>query len=119
MAIAAFAAAALAESNPMKTAVTAFGIGIAGLLVPFAFVYKPELLLIGKPAGIVLAVTTSLIGVIGLAASVRGWARKKVPLGWRIVLFLAAIGSLSNHPLTYISGAAAIVSYFLVFQKKN
>ncbi len=119
VAIAAFAAAALAESNPMKTAVTAFGIGIAGLLVPFAFVYKPELLLIGKPAGIVLAVTTSLIGVIGLAASVRGWARKKVPLGWRIVLFLAAIGSLSNHPLTYISGAAAIVSYFLVFQKKN
>lgn len=119
VAIAAFAAAALAESNPMKTAVTAFGIGIAGLIVPFAFVYKPELLLDGNPIEILLAVITSIIGVIGLAASIQGWVRTKVALMWRIILFLAAIGSLSNSPSAYISGTVLIVFYLLLVQRRR
>jgi TRAP transporter 4TM/12TM fusion protein len=116
VAIAAFAAAALAESNPMKTAVTAFGIGIAGLIVPFAFVYRPELLLSGSPMRIILAVITSLIAVIGLAASIQGWAHTKVSWTWRAILFFAAIGSFSHSPPVYIAGALVIASYLFMAQ---
>ncbi|MBW2055938.1 MAG: TRAP transporter fused permease subunit [Deltaproteobacteria bacterium] len=119
VAIAAFAAAALAESNPMKTAVTAFGIGIAGLIVPFAFVYRRELLLMGNPAEILLAVLTSLVAVAGLAMSIQGWARRKVSLVWRAVLFLAAIGSFSHNRAVYVTGAVVIVLYFLIGQVKG
>jgi len=46
-AITAFAAANLAGSEMMSTGVEAFKLGIAGFLVPFAFVFQPALLLQG------------------------------------------------------------------------
>lgn len=120
VAIAAFAASALAESNPMKTAATAFGIGIAGLIVPFAFVYRPELLLTGNPTRIILAVITSLIAVIGIAAAIQGWVRTEVSLIWRAILFCAAIGSFSYSPPIYVAGALVIVIYlFMAHTRKQ
>lgn len=47
VALAAYAAAGIAESNPFKTGNTAFRLGIAKALVPFVFVYSPALLLVG------------------------------------------------------------------------
>ncbi|MGI9506615.1 MAG: TRAP transporter permease, partial [Geminicoccaceae bacterium] len=45
VALAAYAAAGIAGSNPFKTGNTAFRLGIAKALVPFVFVYSPALLL--------------------------------------------------------------------------
>ena len=119
VAIAAFAAAALAESNPMKTAVTAFTIGIAGLIVPFAFVYRPELLLLGHPVRIILAVITSLLAVVGLAAAIQGWVRVKVSWIWRIMLFLAAVSSFHRNFMISTIAALVIVLYFLLGQMRK
>ncbi|MGB1090545.1 MAG: TRAP transporter permease [Oceanobacter sp.] len=46
VALAAFAAAPIAQAGPMQTAVTAVRLSIAGFIIPFLFVYRPELLLI-------------------------------------------------------------------------
>ncbi|WP_085905345.1 TRAP transporter permease [Kiloniella majae] len=46
VALAAYAAAGIAGSNPFKTGNTAFRLGIAKALVPFIFVYSPALLLV-------------------------------------------------------------------------
>ncbi len=46
VALAAYAAAGIAGSNPFKTGNTAFRLGIAKALVPFVFIYSPALLLI-------------------------------------------------------------------------
>jgi len=46
VALAAYAAAGIAGSNPFKTGNTAFRLGIAKALVPFVFVYSPSLLLV-------------------------------------------------------------------------
>jgi len=46
VALAAYAAAGIAGSNPFKTGNTAFRLGIAKALVPFVFVYSPALLLV-------------------------------------------------------------------------
>jgi TRAP transporter 4TM/12TM fusion protein len=119
VAIAAFAAAALAESNPIKTAITAFFIGAAGLIVPFGFVYRPELLLIGSPIKIILAVITCTVGVIGLAASIQGWAMKRIPLIWRVILLSAALGSFSDHPPVYLTCSGLILIYLLVTQRNK
>ena len=46
VALAAYAAAGIAGSNPFKTGNTAFRLGIAKALVPFVFVYSPSLLMV-------------------------------------------------------------------------
>ena len=49
-AVTAFAAANIAGSDMMATGIEAFRLGVAGFLVPFAFVFHPELLLSGSVA---------------------------------------------------------------------
>ena len=44
VALAAFAAASIAESDPTRTAFAAAKIGLAGFLIPFVFIYHPALL---------------------------------------------------------------------------
>ena len=46
VALAAFAAAGIARSEPMGTGMTAFRLSMGKALVPFAFVYSPSLLMI-------------------------------------------------------------------------
>lgn len=48
VALAAYAAAGMAGSDPFKTGNTAFRLGISKLLVPFVFVFSPALLIITK-----------------------------------------------------------------------
>jgi TRAP transporter 4TM/12TM fusion protein len=48
VALAAYAAAGMAGSDPFKTGNTAFRLGVAKVLVPFVFVFSPSLLIVAK-----------------------------------------------------------------------
>ena len=63
VALAAYAAAGVAGSSPLRTGVTALGLAIGGFLIPFAFVYDPLLLLNGAPLAIAATTVTAAIGV--------------------------------------------------------
>jgi TRAP transporter 4TM/12TM fusion protein len=92
-AITAFAAANLAGSEMMSTGIEAFKLGMAGFLVPFAFVFQPALLLEGSLPEILKGTMLTSLGVICLAAALVGHVRK--PLGWfQRGLFIAAAGIL-------------------------
>jgi len=93
VALAAFAAACISGTDPMKTSVEAFKIGLAAFIVPFMFFFSPELLLeSGTTGAIILAVITALIGVYLLSAAVQGWFfGKKASWYSRIILLGAAI----------------------------
>ncbi len=92
-AITAFAAANLAGSEMMSTGVEAFKLGIAGFLVPFAFVFQPALLLQGSPFEIFKGTGLTALGVICLAASLIGYVWS--PLNWfHRILFAAAAAFL-------------------------
>ena len=67
-AITAFAAANLAGSEMMATGIEAFKLGIAGFLVPFAFVFQPALLLQGTLPEILMATGLTALGVASLSA---------------------------------------------------
>lgn len=74
VALAAYAAAGIAGSNPFQTGNTAFRLGIAKALVPFVFVYSPSLLLVAEgftwsDFGITLAGAMIGIGLLGAAFS--------------------------------------------------
>lgn len=79
VAIAAFAAAALADAGPMRTAVAAVRFGWPAFVLPFAFAYNPALLLSGTPSEALIAVILTASGVILVTVAFAGYFSK--PLG--------------------------------------
>ncbi len=73
LAVASYAAAAIANAKVWDVSWLAVKFAIAGFLVPYMFVYGPALLLVGNPQDILLALITGLIGTMTLSAAVQGW----------------------------------------------
>jgi TRAP transporter 4TM/12TM fusion protein len=72
VALAAYAAAGMAGSDPFKTGNTAFRLGLAKALVPFVFVFSPSLLLVAKGFTLydfVVTFTGCVLGIGMLAAA--------------------------------------------------
>ncbi len=92
VALAAYAGAGIAGSNPFKTGFTAVKLAIAGFVVPFVFVYNPVLLLQDVNIGQgVLVIITAVIGIVALGAGMIGFLRTSASIIERIVLFAAAL----------------------------
>jgi len=92
-AVTAFAAANIAGADMFATGIEAFRLGIAGFLVPFAFVYHPELLLRGDWPQVALTTALTALSAVALASCVVGHARG--PLSGRLRgLCLVAAGLL-------------------------
>jgi len=67
-AVTAFAAANIAGADMFATGIEAFRLGIAGFLVPFAFVFHPELLLKGDWVQVVVMASFAAVSATALAA---------------------------------------------------
>lgn len=92
VALAAFAAAGLSGGSPMKTGWQSVKLALAGFIVPFMFVYNPQLLLEKVTlVGGIQVVVTSCAGVLLIAAAVEGYLRGRLNAALRIV---AAVGAL-------------------------
>jgi TRAP transporter 4TM/12TM fusion protein len=90
VALAAYAGAGIAGSNPMKTGVTAFQLGIAGYIVPFMFIYGPELLIVGPFYKVIFATITATFGVYCLAAGVQNCFLIQTRFYERILLLITS-----------------------------
>jgi TRAP-type uncharacterized transport system fused permease subunit len=89
--VSAFAAAAIAKADPMRTGFAALKFGATLMIIPFSFAYVPQLLLIGTPLEIAHAATAYLLGNLALAMGLQGaefFSGLIAP--WRRVLFFAA-----------------------------
>jgi len=94
-ALAAYAGAGIAGSNPLKTGLTAVKLAVAGFVVPFVFAYSPSLLLIDTNAVQVIMITgSSILGVFALAAAVLGYLNRKTNLIERLFLLASSLGLL-------------------------
>jgi TRAP transporter 4TM/12TM fusion protein len=72
VALAAYAAAGMAGSDPFKTGNMAFRLGMAKALVPFVFVFSPSLLIVAKgftPYDFVVTFVGCILGITLLAAA--------------------------------------------------
>lgn len=92
VALAAYAGAAIARANPMKTAFTATKLAIGAFIVPYVFALNPAMLFIDTNAWeVVLICITSLIGIFAVSASLEGYFLRRIKLYER---FACAIGGL-------------------------
>jgi len=90
--VSAFAGAAIAGAPPMRTGFAALKYGATLVLMPFSFVYVPELLLQGSWPQIVYASGLYAIGCLLLAVAIQGTA----PVGGRVSLLQRALFALGG-----------------------
>jgi TRAP-type uncharacterized transport system fused permease subunit len=94
IALAAFAAASIAQSDPMRTAVHAMRFGVVKYIVPFLFVFSPALLLKGGLGDVALATLTALMGAVLLGMAITGYFVREIVWFKRIFLGIAAVSLL-------------------------
>ncbi|MFH1125246.1 MAG: TRAP transporter permease [Pseudomonadota bacterium] len=92
VAIAVFAAAAIAKSDPLRSGVTATRLGVITYIIPFMFVYAPALLMSGSRVEVAVAFVTSIIGCTALAGGLSGYMLiRKVTWIQRPLLIISAL----------------------------
>lgn len=106
VALAAYAGAAIAGSEPMRTSVTSFKVGLAAFIVPFMFFYSPGLLMEAPWYIILRNMVTALVGVYMLAGSVQGWFIGPAGPVIRLILLAGALCMISGSWQTDLIGIA-------------
>ena len=108
VALASFAAAAIAKTPPMVTAVESARVGIAKYLVPFAFVYNPSLLFEGPIGWTIYSALAAIGGLWLLSAALEGWLNGPLTGAFRVAVLMAAVLALIPPVITLfgVSGLA-------------
>ncbi len=117
VALAAYAGAAIAQSDPMKTSVESFKFGLAAFVVPFMFFYSPPMLMQGAWHENLHGFATAGAGVFLLASAIQGWFFGKV--GWvlRGILLVASLAMISGGLTSDLIGLAAAIVVFVIKKK--
>ena len=114
VALAAYAGAAIAQANPMRTALNATKLAIAAFIVPYILALNPVMVLVDVtgPMQIILIVLTSLIGIFGVSSGLAGYLMNFMNWPQRI---LAIIGGLLLIDPSVTTDIIGIVLVALVF----
>lgn len=109
VALAAYAGSAIANSNPMKTGVTATRLAIAAFIIPYIFVFSPSILLIDTNVfEVSRIVATSLIGMFGLSTGLEGFMKKPLPWWQRLAVIAGGLLLIDPGIVTDILGITLI-----------
>ena len=122
VALAAYAGAAIAQANPMKTAFTATKLAIGAFIVPYIFALNPAMLFIDTNAGeVILICITSLVGMYAVSASLQGFLFHKMPVYQRIASAIGGLLLIYPGIVTDAIGLAlvAIVAVIQLVEKKK
>ena len=123
VALAAYAGAAIAQGNPMRTAITATKLAIGAFIVPYVFALNPAMLLINTSAWeVVLICITSLIGIFAVSASLEGFFIHRMPWYQRILSLVGGLLMIYPGVVTDAIGVglvAVVVILQIVFKKAS
>ncbi len=117
VALAAYAGAAIAQANPMKTALTSTKLAIAAFIVPYVFALNPAMLLVDTTIGeVILICITSLVGIFAISAALEGYVFHKMPWFLRITcaaggLMLIYPGLVTDTAGLLLVGASLLIQY--------
>ncbi len=122
VALAAYAGAAIAQSNPMKTAFTSTKLAIGAFIVPYVFALNPAMLFINTtPWEIVLICITSLIGIFAVSMALEGYLFVIMPWYQRIVSVVGGLLLIYPGLATDLIGLAlvAVVAFLQFVARKK
>ena len=115
VALAAYAGAAIAQGNPMKTALTATKLAIGAFIVPYVFALNPAMLFIDTTASeIILICITSLIGIFAVSASLEAYLVHHMAWYERVICVLGGLLLIYPGFVTDIIGVALVAVVVLI-----
>lgn len=116
VALAAFTGAGIAGANPSQVGWLAARLAAAGFIIPYMWIYSPELILQGETVNIVIAAITAMIGVIALGIGVQGYMLRETKIYERIIITGAAFIMIMPGLAGDIIGVGLFVLVYL-FQR--
>jgi TRAP transporter 4TM/12TM fusion protein len=121
IALAAFAGAGIAGSDPQRTGWISCKLALAGFIVPFIFIYKPGLMILNSSVlDIAVAAVTTILAVLALAAATEGFLLTRLNWAMRLVLIGAGVLLIFPEAVYMGTGLAAMVAVLMYqFLKKR
>lgn len=123
VALAAFAASAIAKTNPLQLSITAVRIAAVGFIVPLMWVYHPELL--PQPGSDVSAMLTTLplvvLAIVCLSAAQVGYIFRPLGMHERTLLLIAAAVLVwpGMGVASVVTAVLVVAAFALLFKGKN
>jgi len=121
VALAAIAGAAIAKAKPMKTAVNATKLAIGAFIIPYMFVYNPQMLMINTNFHSVLyIILTALFGMTGVSAALEGYAFAKASKFERLLALISGFLCIIPESKTDLIGFVGMVAVIIIqITKRN
>jgi TRAP transporter 4TM/12TM fusion protein len=117
VALAAYGAAGIAGADNNKTALTAMRLAIVTFVIPFAFVYNPELLAIGSIPDVLVTVVFAMVGVLALSAGIAKWLLQSMSQLERLLLIAVSVMLFVDILFLNLLGVTVFVAIW--FRQKN
>lgn len=115
--VAAYAAAAIARSDPIKTGLLGFKFDLGAFLLPFMFIYNPEFLLIDTTwHKALLVAATSLFGIYCFSAVIQRWLFTRMKIWEQVILLGVALSMI--WPTWYTDIIGALIFLVIYFHQK-
>lgn len=124
VAMACFAAAPIAKESPTKIGIEAFKLGLTGYIVPFLFVYAPEMMIgvqNGSWVNTLLSFLTAVLGSFLLSMALIGFLYQKLNSVKRILSLVLAIClfiPVSAWQFSWVINGIAFVGMILFLVKE-
>ncbi len=124
VAIASYAAAALAGSDPMRTAWSSVKLGAMAYIVPFIFIFSQELLLRGPILEILWSIASTALGAFLVGVGLAGYLFRSLRWLPRMVLMVCACALFFHHGFAgnmgyWLNAGGALVGLALIAAERN
>ena len=118
VALAAYAGSAIANASPIKTAINATLLAIAAFIVPYIFGLNPAMLFINtNPIEVIVIIITSLVGIFGVSAGIRGYIVRHMNPLERILIIISGLLLIYPGIVTDVIGLVAIATLVAIQNK--
>jgi len=118
VALASIAAAKIGNADMWRTSFAAVKLAWVAYIIPFLFVFSPELLLGGTPFGAFLATVTAFLGIAAISFAAAGFARGPLSETGRLVYVVLGLALLFPPTLglwSMIANAAGAIVFLALF----
>jgi len=118
--VAAYSAAAVARSEPIRSGIQGFKVDMAAFLLPFMFIYNTEFLLIDTTwYNAVMISATSLFGMYCFSAVIQRWLLTKLKIWEQAFLLAIAISMIWPTIITDIVGVSIFALIFILQRRRK
>lgn len=116
VALAAIAGAAIAKAKPIRTAFQATKLAVGAFIIPYMFVFNPQMLMINASVGnVIWIVFTALIGMFGVSSALEGYVFRRTGMAERVLFLVGGLLCIIPESRTDIVGLL-IIAVLVMFQ---